>query len=81
MEPKMAIGPATRETHRIEVYQWKFAPGEYRELSTHGGDEDWVIVCDDSVDDAVSLEIVDRITYFAQRVEYNGRIVYITAHA
>lgn len=26
----------------IQVWRWEDAPEEYRALSTHGGDEDWV---------------------------------------
>lgn len=29
----------------IVVWAWDDAPEEYRELSLHGGDEDWVVFC------------------------------------
>jgi hypothetical protein len=29
----------------IRLWHWADAPKEYRDLSTHGGDEDWVMHC------------------------------------
>lgn len=31
------------EKEPIKVWEWSDAPEEFRALSTHGGDEDWVV--------------------------------------
>ncbi len=31
-----------KNRYRISVWPWEYAPNYFRELSPHGGDEDWV---------------------------------------
>ena len=39
----------------IQVYPWDKAPEELKELSTNGGDEDWIIVGDSDQGDYVQM--------------------------
>ena len=60
---------------------WIFsdAPMVYKELSQHGGDEDWVIFAPTGFDAGY---LVDRLTVCDyQEYPIDGGIVYITAHA
>ncbi len=75
----------------ILVWAWSDAPEEFRALSTHGGDEDWVIVADAGEQaDLCEYALVDKIAInSSQRVEYTTTtpgavydvVVWITAHA
>jgi hypothetical protein len=68
----------------IQIWAWDDAPDEYRALSTHGGDEDWVAFLPDEwgdeypswMDEGTRFAVCDLYRY---KVE-NGWI-YIGAHA
>lgn len=68
----------------ILVWAWRDAPTQYRALSTHGGDEDWVAV--------VPAGMVDRYIPWLEHGPFgvcdisrhdlpDGRRVFIGAHA
>jgi hypothetical protein len=76
----------------ILVWAWDNAPDEFKALSTHGGDEDFVIVADaDSHMDNCEwlVEKIDHYQGMASRTEYTTTtpgairdvVVWITAHA
>jgi len=72
-------------TTAIQVWPFRSAPKELRELSHHGGDEDWVVF--------VPTEIYQDFVYMPRWIEVmdsgcdpqvahvNGGVVYIGAHA
>lgn len=82
-----------REQH-ITVWRFDDAPEEYRNLSTHGGDEDWVIfVPQELVGSATALDLeLDtgdtwewkrwaRVWGWLRHYEVEGGVVFIAAHA
>lgn len=69
-----------RKTPNAYVWLWREAPAEYRALSRHGGDEDYVIVC--PANDQIGQQLADRLMVCDyEKHHYLGRDVYITAHA
>lgn len=74
------------DTKMIRIWQFDDAPERYRNLSGHGGDEDWVIVIHKSLKDDVAVRwlIIDQINDWygpPQETEVGDEIVVITAHA
>ena len=65
----------------VIIYPFHEAPKRFKELSTHGGDEDWVIVCGKEFRDTARY-IADRLAVCdLEEHETDAVIVFITAHA
>ena len=63
------------------VYPFSEAPQKFRELSTNGGDEDWIIVCGRAHAD-VAENIANRLAVCDyDKYETENEIVFITCHA
>jgi len=76
----------------VQVWSFKEAPAELQKLSTHGGDEDYVVLVDtisgssnegDSLGEDVAASFTVCDVECHQDITYNGRTVtvWITAHA
>ena len=67
------------------LWRWKDAPEEYKKLSGHGGDEDWVIIIPkDMAGWSPFLMVGDYLTGFGWLDEHEldgGDWVVICAHA
>lgn len=78
-----AVAPGQGDTQKpplIQVWKFRNAPAEYRDLSGHGGDEDWVMFVPQSLSsDPQIAEICERRTVSCHEV--SGGCVYIGAHA
>lgn len=65
---------------KIEVYDYYDAPKKYQ-VSTNGGDEDWVIVAEKE-DEYTAEQIADALVACDKdRHEIGGKVVFITCHA
>lgn len=69
----------------VFLWLWKQAPERYRQLSTNGGDEDYVILCTsssrfDDWDQAESLARRLAVCDF-DKYEHEDGTVWITCHA
>lgn len=64
----------------IKVWRFADAPKEYRELSEHGGDEDWVIFVPDTLADEY-LDWLESYVHYSEPQQVDGGNLYITAHA
>jgi hypothetical protein len=64
----------------IRVWSWKDAPDEYKALSNHGGDEDWVALIPCDLPDLWVRLPFDAIYMSSHNVGLLGT-VYIGAHA
>ena len=71
----------------IFVWPWRNAPEQYRALSTHGGDEDWVVFVAKQLDGWNPFYFAEGTGYLmgfgheeTHRLE-DGSVVYIYAHA
>lgn len=77
--------PQVRADNAILVWRWDDAPEELRELSYHGGDEDWVALFpnEDIADDATWSESYTRFgcCEVSEHLLPDGRVVRIGAHA
>ena len=65
---------------------WMFhdAPRELRDLSSHGGDEDWVLLVPKSMDASCYMDSIAAaigVCGTSRDVLPNGDVVYIGAHA
>lgn len=77
------------QPNTILVWRWEDAPQEYRDLSTHGGDEDWVVFIPRSVLDAVGEDVWWAWSWLRamsppqrpERHDVRGGAVFIEAHA
>ena len=83
---KMIDGPPNQEPDRtIRVWLWEHAPKEYQELSTHGGDEDYVAHVPAAITDAYLPWLEDGSAFGRCSVSEHhlpdGSKVYIGAHA
>lgn len=47
--PACGEGKGNMMNNCLYIYTWKDAPQDYRDLSEHGGDEDWVLVVSQAV--------------------------------
>ena len=69
----------------IRVWPFGDAPEEYQALSTHGGDEDWVVVIPREYEDRGDWWVpwLDHIDTMRdpKRYEHGDEVVYIGAHA
>jgi hypothetical protein len=75
-----------RQPH-IKIWQFSNAPEEYKELSTNGGDEDWIAFIPDEMDETrdAHLGFLEEGTPFGwccvnEHLVPNGRIL-IGCHA
>ncbi len=66
----------------ISIYRWEDAPEQYRELSGHGGDEDWVAVVPESMAQEY-MPFLEEGRFGNDVTEHKipGAVVYISAHA
>lgn len=77
----------------LSIWTWEDAPEEYKALSTHGGDEDWVLVCSsDQINEYWPNWLADAISgsedsyvvgfgHVDRHVLDDGAVVVIFAHA
>lgn len=69
----------------IKVWKWWDAPEEFRELSTHGGDEDWVALIPKELADDCIMWMEEGTSFgcssVSDHVLDDGRVVRIGAHA
>lgn len=65
----------------IKIYKFYDAPKEYQELSTSGGDEDWIAIFPESYLEYIPywLEKIDSMGE-PQKFIYQGQMVYIGCH-
>ena len=67
--------------HPILFWPWQYAPENYKKMSRHGGDEDWVALIPKSLKDfdywIDRLEVCDIEKFILQ----NGDQLWIGAHA
>lgn len=76
---------APRKQALIEIWRFDDAPQEWRELSQHGGDEDYIVLMDTLLADTswIGEVVVERVTV-CNRERYDlpgGQTIFITAHA
>jgi hypothetical protein len=72
------------DNHAImKIWHWEHAPEEYRKLSGHGGDEDYVILVDKVHENEYYVEaIIDRLTVCGyEKHDLGDWVLFITAHA
>lgn len=67
----------------IKIWQFDGAPPEYRAMSGHGGDEDWIIYSPPSLDPNVAESIAEKLEIcdFTRHPLEDGSTIWITAHA
>jgi hypothetical protein len=69
----------------ISVWQWEDAPAEFRALSEHGGDEDWVALVPSELADVWIGWLESGTTFGVCHVSKHplpdGRVIHIGAHA
>lgn len=76
------------------VFRFHDAPQQFQDLSTNGGDEDWVIICDKSnehlgswvserleISDGARYEIHTEARWLGKQIDVLNYIVFITSHA
>lgn len=73
------------KTRAIQVWRWKDAPQEFRALSQHGGDEDWVALVPKELADYPISWMEDGTAFGWCSVDSHtlesGDVVRIGAHA
>lgn len=67
----------------IKIWQFDGAPPEYKAMSGHGGDEDWVIYSPPGLDPDVAESIAENLKRwdFSRYTLEDGSTIWITAHA
>lgn len=77
----------------LSIWRYEDAPEEYKSLSRHGGDEDWVLHCPEEatvaywplpISEVISGEEDSYLDFFGhvdRHVLPNGDVVVIFAHA
>ncbi len=69
----------------VKVWPFEYAPEKYKDLSHHGGDEDWVIEYPKEcsfLSRSYFENLCDRLTVCDyQEIDMDGRTVVITAHS
>lgn len=70
-------------TPLVEIWDFESAPQEWKDLSKHGGDEDYIVVVRDGFDglplEEERSDFLNR--YFWEKHEYNGLEIWIGAHS
>lgn len=67
-------------TDSILLWPWRYAPEEYRQLSTNGGDEDWVAFVPEKFRESWTPVSPDR-WFETNEYEVEGGVIRIGVHA
>jgi hypothetical protein len=65
-------GSMSEERNHIKIWLWRDAPEEYRDLSRHSGDEDWVMLVGRGVNDWYKLPPTIRDVVEGSDSNYSG---------